>query len=284
MIVRLNGRFVEDGPHLATNDRGFLIGDGVFETIYVEAGRPAFLAMHLARLRVGLETLQIPYEPRQEEIADAALSLARMNGTLGAASLRLTVSRGAGLRGLGFDAGSDVQPTETLALAPLSFQKCECSYIIGRWRRFSRGAACRFKAAGGYLDNMLSFNEARSVGADEAIMLNEHGRVVSATSANVFLIDDRGRIATPNLEEGAMPGIVRTAIINASEEHGFPVEERPIDQPELDWTRQFLTNSLIGVRPVVRSPVGPPCEDVLAGLRAWYADYLRRDLTTEQVS
>src|SRR5580698_5867548 len=99
MIVFLNGNFLPEAEAVVPlNDRGFLLGDGLFETTRVAQGRPFRLAQHLERLARGADFLKIklPYPAR--EIQRFATELIEKNG-LADAVLRVTLTRGPGSRG-----------------------------------------------------------------------------------------------------------------------------------------------------------------------------------------
>ncbi|MEQ8826953.1 MAG: aminotransferase class IV, partial [Parvibaculum sp.] len=95
MKVWLNGSIADAGEaRIDPADRGFLLGDGLFETMLARNGHAVFLEEHLLRLMRGAETigLVLPYSP--EELAEACLSLLEANDLQGAerAALRLTLT------------------------------------------------------------------------------------------------------------------------------------------------------------------------------------------------
>jgi branched-subunit amino acid aminotransferase/4-amino-4-deoxychorismate lyase len=147
--------------------------------------------------------------------------------------------------------------------------------------RFSRSSAARFKAIGGYLDNMAARREAVAAGADEALMLNEKARIACAAAANLFLIDASGRVSTPAVAEGAMPGVVRGQLLSG--DHGFAIAERAVAPQEPDHSLTFLTNSLIGLVPATPPP-SPVAGEVFASLKSWYEARLAREILREPQS
>jgi branched-chain amino acid aminotransferase len=117
MFVFLNGNFLPEAEaFVPLNDRGFLLGDGLFETVRVAHGRPFRLAQHLERLMRGAEFLKIklPLEPK--EIQRSAAQLVEKN-RLPDAVLRLTLTRGPG--GRGYSLKNAGPPTLALTLHPL---------------------------------------------------------------------------------------------------------------------------------------------------------------------
>ena len=94
-VVWVDGRLLPaDAPALPVSDRGFQLGDGVFETLRVRNGIPIELESHLRRLREGLATLEIRLAWSDAEVADAISSTVAVNAPADAA-VRITVSRGA---------------------------------------------------------------------------------------------------------------------------------------------------------------------------------------------
>src|SRR5262249_38735570 len=110
-------------------------------------------------------------------------------------------------------------------------------------RRNQRSPLARIKSLS-YLDNILALQEAAARGANEAILLNTQGKGAEATVSNLFIVRE-GRIFTPPIEDGALPGVMRGAVLAA-----YPCTEQsltPEDIAAADGV--FLTNSL-GIRTV----------------------------------
>jgi len=280
-MIWLNGAFQEEGAGVDVADRGFLLGDGAFETLYVENRRPAFLAEHLARLHRGLAVLRIPAPAALSDLREIIARLARDNTLAEArAAARITVTRGPGGRGLGFPPTDETAPTMLVTLGPAPAPaEAPLRLFLSERRRYSGAAAAGFKSIGGYVDNMLAFNEARQAGADDALLLNEKGRLASTARANLFLIDETGAVITPPEGEGAMPGVVRGALIAGAGEHGVSIAETPIAPGDLTRARAFVTNSLLGLAPAeLVSGAGlsaPTGIDVFTRLQTWYRERLQ---------
>ncbi|MFQ5562698.1 MAG: aminotransferase class IV [Parvularculaceae bacterium] len=279
MTVWLNGEFIDAGARIDVSDRGFLLGDGVFETIYVEDSTPAFIDAHLTRLNRGLEALGIGLSLEARVVAAIVAELAGRNDLAkGRAAARLTVSRGPGARGLATPPADALRPTRLLSLAAYEPPAAPLRLAISTARRYSRSVSARFKTLS-YLDSVLARNEAARAGADEAVMLNEHGRVACTSAANIFLIRADGAVAVPPVEEGALPGVVRGTLIAAASRQGLAVEERPIAVEEVKNSGLVLTNSLMGVADATLVDGGPPIPTpMLERLQSWYARALKDDL------
>jgi branched-subunit amino acid aminotransferase/4-amino-4-deoxychorismate lyase len=101
-----------------------------------------------------------------------------------------------------------------------------------------------------YLDHVLSKEEARSRDFDEAVVLNERGEIVSATTSNIFWAKN-GTVHTPTLSTGALAGITRECVIDIANKHFIPLVEGVYEMADLvDADEIFLTSSGIGVAPV----------------------------------
>lgn len=220
-------------------DRGFTLGDGLFETMRAAGGTVPLLSRHLARLRHGADVLGIAVP------ADDA-AIGRVCSGHGEAALRLTLTRGPGSRGLPLPAVQ--HPTLLLTIAPMPPPRASVTAITATvTRRNERSPLSRLKALG-YLDAILALREAAAAGAGEALLRNGAGRYACATTANLIVV--RGsRLSTPPQADGALPGITRGLL--------DLVEEPLSDLGDADEI--LLTSSLQLVVPVVRldgRPVG----------------------------
>jgi branched-chain amino acid aminotransferase len=238
----LNGRLMAGArARIDPRDRGFTLGDGLFETIRLASGRAAFLERHLARLRRGADLLGIPLTWSDGEIAFGIEALAASEG-LREAALRLTLSRGPGERGILPPAAP--MPTLLITAAPPAPPAAPARLIVATiTRRNEASPLSRLKTLN-YLDNILARQEALRRGADDAILLNTRGQVAETSVANLFALID-GVLKTPPVEDGALPGIMRSVLI----ERCGAVEASllPADLATADAV--FLSNSL-GLRPV----------------------------------
>jgi branched-chain amino acid aminotransferase/4-amino-4-deoxychorismate lyase len=227
-------------PDLASlNDRGLLLGDGLFETMLAVDGRIAHVPAHLDRMAAGCATLGLPFDRRRAE--DTALAVVPAHGRF---AIRLTLTAGPGGRGL--DRPDAPAIRLFAAAAPSAPVTTPAALIIAGARRNEGSPAARLKTLS-YLDNVLARSEARAAGADEAVMLNNRGEVACAAAANLFWLSD-GRLFTPRLDCGVLAGVTRARLLAAE-----PVEEVAAGIEALERAEAVvLTNSLIGVRPVFR--------------------------------
>lgn len=227
---------------IVPTDRGLTLGDGLFETILARDGQLVLLDEHLARLARGCATLGLP-APDMEEAA----RLCRDAVIPERCAIRLTLTTGVGGRGLDRPAKPTPILFATAAPAPLPGP---ARLVTSGVRRNEGSPASRLKTLS-YLDNILAREEAREAGADEALMLNNAGEVACAAAANVFWVKGE-TLFTPALECGVLDGVMRRKVLEAAPGLGLaPVETRASRAEILAAEEIFLTNSLIGVRPVV---------------------------------
>lgn len=243
MKLSLNGELMEAAAaRIAPDDRGFTLGDGLFETIAIKRAAPKRLAAHLARLREGASILGIPVPYTDAKIAELAAAVITAN-ELTEGALRMTLTRGPGARGI----APPEAPTPTFLITsgtlppddPLSLMVAQST------RRNELSPLARVKNLG-YLDNILARREATAAGADDAVLLNTQGRVAETTIANIFCLIGGG-LVTPPVSEGALPGVMRAEVIRLAR-----AEERPIEASELARASEMFVSNALGIRPVVR--------------------------------
>ena len=257
--IHLNGRLVDQAEaRIDPLDRGLLLADGLFETLRAYTGHPFRLEAHLARLTAGARLLGIPL-PTATELASSVGATLSAN-RLERASIRITVTRGTGPRGL--LPPPDPRPTVIIAAHPLpAARPTSMTARLADIPRNEHSPLARIKSLG-YLENILALREAAAAGADEALMLNTVGRLASGSRSNLFLVLG-GVTTTPPLSEGALPGVTRAAILELASAHGIPVREAPVAIAEIaDAEEAFLSNSLLEIVPLTRIgektlPLGP---------------------------
>ena len=250
-FVYLNGAFVpHDEARISLFERGFLFGDGLFETMRAYNRRVFRFDGHLERLLRGLEILRLPLPVPREEIGSALERLLDMNGLLDA-YVRLMVWRG---EGLGVDPAGCSGARLALIARPLipypeAIYERGMKGVIVSLRQNERSPLSQMKSLN-FLPGILGTMEAKAKGADEGISLNTRGFVAEGTVSNSFLVSS-GHLLTPSLESGALPGITRAVILELARSAGRSVAEREIALTELKAADEaFLTNTLMGVMPL----------------------------------
>jgi branched-chain amino acid aminotransferase len=187
--------------------------------------------------------------PAADEIAAAARATLAAN-TLGYASMRITLTRGTGPRGL--LPPPEAKPTLMIAAYPLpASHPASMAARLVDIRRNEHSPLARLKSLC-YLDNILALREAAAAGADEALMLNTSGRIAGGSRSNLFLVLG-GVATTPPPSQGVLAGVARQTILELAATNGIPAREVPIAIEELgDASEAFISNSLLEVMPLTR--------------------------------
>jgi len=262
----LNGMVCEAlDAKISIFDRGFLYGDGLFETLPVYGGRPFLLKEHVARLCAGAHALRFEQKLDAMPWEDWAGALVQANA-LEQGVLRIAVSRGCaqgpGLRGVGAS-----HPTVILTAAPPRAYPAHYrapGVVVQRSAQIHPSPSMlptEFKHSN-YLASLLALDDARRGGADEALLVNQSGRVCEAAMSNVFVITAT-RLVTPCLEEGPLAGITRRLVLDLASSCGLNAQEQAVSWCDLAHSTEcFLTNSLAGIVPV-RAVVDPLSGEVM---------------------
>ena len=237
--------------HVSALDRGFLLGDGLFETMRAYHGAVFRLDRHLDRLARGACVLGITMPPGIREVVESAMHELRAAGALDA-SVRLTLTRGVGAPGLAPDPRGT--PTVTLALHPIPERPSPARPLtarIARARRNEHAATAGIKTLS-YAEAVVALAEARAAGADDALLLDTAGHVAEGSASNVFAyVHDT--LVTPPLSCGVLPGITREAVLELAAALGVATAERALAPGELAAAGEmFLTSSLRELAPVDR--------------------------------
>jgi branched-chain amino acid aminotransferase len=258
--VWFNGRLLpSDGPHLSVYDRGFQLGDGVFEALRARRGVAIELAGHLARLRSSLAALEIELKFSDQEIAAGIAALLSAEGwdglePAGDASIRITISRGIDTaRGLIPAAGGSASVViQAWPHKPPAARAIEAGerFITSAIRRDPDSPVAGIKATS-RAELVYARLEAARAGADDALFLTADGRVTEATASNILLI--RGDVcATPRLGTGILAGTTRAWLVGHGEAVGLQmVEEDLTTMDVLDADEAAICSSIGGVLPFV---------------------------------
>ncbi|MEP9378974.1 aminotransferase class IV [Aquabacter sp. CN5-332] len=239
MKVWLNGAVLDaDAACIAPGDRGFTLGDGLFETMQARDGVVLRLDAHLARLARSAAVIDLNL-PAVDFPAALAATLAA-NG-LASGVLRLTVTRGSGPRGV-LPPAAPV-PTVLITAAPLAAPAPPARLVIAQITRRNEFSPLSGIKSLNYLDNILARQEAAARGADDAVLLNTQGRVAETTIANLFVVCG-GEMLTPPLGEGSLPGVMRAEVLRLG------AVERALMPEDLVRAEEIFLTSSLGIRSV----------------------------------
>jgi branched-chain amino acid aminotransferase len=260
LIVYFNGEYVpmrEARVGILTHALHY--GTGVFEGIrayWNEAEEQLFLFRpieHYRRWKRNCGILRLEVPAGAEELCAITIELLRRNQFRTSVYIRPLAYKCAERVGVCPD---DRDAFAIVALPFGDYLPSDKGLHVGvsSWRRIEDNAIpARAKMCGAYVNSALASDDARRSGFDEALLLNEGGRVAEGATCNLFMVRDGGLI-TPPATENVLEGITRNSIMElAQRELGLPVVERPIGRSELYVCDElFLTGTAVGIAPVVR--------------------------------
>lgn len=242
-IASPEGAGLAERAQIPVDDRGFLLGDGVYETMRVESGRVEFRRRHIDRLERSARQLRLNCPDRDviESAIDGVLSAVHVDLP---GRLRLTLTSGRG--GAGLLRGGDWRLVATWTVLTEPARTIEVATSKIRVNQHSPLAGVKSTSAA---ERALAFAEARARGAGEALMLNLDGQICECASSNIFVVK-QGVALTPPLSSGALPGVVRGVLLETA---GAKVQEVTLTLADLsECSAVFITNSIRGITPVSR--------------------------------
>ena len=282
IIACINGKLVpKEEAKVSSFDFGFLYGVGLFETFRTWHGRLVGLERHLSRLVKDAANLGWQFPLTLETLTDWVLRTLEANKSLIAegrdARVRITVTPGTVDPAKGWWDFATTEPT-VVHVTPLpqdfdSRNERGWTAVLAPWRRPKDFPLWQIKATT-YFANVLARRHARSQGADEALWLNTDGNLTEGTATNLFVICD-GEIWTPPPEEGLLPGVARSLVIELAASLGIPVLECPIPLSTLSRVEEaFLTNAVIGLVPLTKiGDISLPSTQTSLQLRSAFFDH-----------
>ena len=275
-VLYLDGQLVRaQDARVSALDRGLLSGYGLFETLRAYGGKPWAFGDHYARLRQGAELIALDI-PVAEVLAGAITDVLAAND-LGDAGVRVTVTGGVGP----VDVQSD--PDEPGSLIVIVWPVRDYTDL------YEKGASLVTLPQGArplaevkttsYAVSVAGRVFARRAGADDAVFLGGHKRVLEATGSNLFIASG-DRLRTPPLDDAILPGVTRSYVMDVARELGFAVDEEHVYIDDLIAADEVvLTSSLREVYPAA-SVDGRALKriGVADRLREAYAALVRRTL------
>jgi branched-chain amino acid aminotransferase len=243
--VCVNGRFSIPGEAVVSAlDTGFLLGDGLFESLRASGGVPYLLDRHLARLLSAAAAIELGGLPPAAALEEQVLETLD-RAALPDAYVRITVTRGPGGQGLLASAGP---PTVVVAAlpAPSRARANEGIAVALLERRTEERAAAKSTSwQKAVLDRRLVARR----DAEEGIYVAADGRVLEGVSSNVFAVVGE-RLLTPPVCD-CLPGITRARLLELAPHVGVAASEARIELEQLMGAEQvFVTNAVLGLRAV----------------------------------
>ncbi len=253
-MIWLNGKLCAPENAISAQDRGLLLGESVFETLLVINQIPQFWQSHMARLGRATKTFDLAHAYDEAALKQATIDLLAAHEPQTRQVLRLTVTGGNGGRGLIATHNTDKAAASVLIQlsdappVPDALKLADCSVIRLAANNANTDAAHAHKTTA-YMDNIMARKQALAAKADEAVMCNQYGRIACAAAGNVFAAFGN-HLITPPVSEGALPGIIRGALLATKNLAGWQVTEGLIEAERLKQADAiFITNSVNQIVP-----------------------------------
>lgn len=252
-VVYVNGQIsAAADATIPVFDHGFLYGEGVYETLRTYRQAPFLFAAHMARLRRSASMIALPVPFTDDQLAaEIQITAARCDGD--ELYIRILLTRGIG--DLSYNLGATPAPSLVIIVKPLAPFPAK-NYTGGirlslvDIRRNHPHALNPLIKSNNLLNNALAMQEAYRRGADEALMLNQAGHVVECSQSNIFIVK-AGRLATPPLSAGLLPGITREFVIEIGASIGIETDERQLESADvLSADEVFITGTTREITPV----------------------------------
>jgi branched-chain amino acid aminotransferase len=278
--------FAHHEAKVSASDRGFLYGDGIYETLRIYQGIPFEMEEHLGRLRESAEALYMFLPWSDEELARKIRRTLEANHTQ-EGRLRITVTRGEGdVRARPEELREPVIVIRAQPYEPPGedyYHRGVSVEISERIRNLPDALDPAIKS-GNLLNNLLARFEMRSKSTFETLLPNARGELTEGSLSNIFLVDVEGRLITPSAESGILLGITRKWVMDLAEGSGLEVLEKGVTAAELYEAREaFITASTLEILPVTRvedktiglGQAGPVTLALLETYREGVNDYIQ---------
>lgn len=253
-MINLNGDSIVQ-ENVLTQNRAFLYGDAVFETVKIVKGKILFLEDHYFRLMASMRILrmEIPMDFTMEFFEDQVLSTASNNGFEQSARARITVYRN--------DGGYYLPTTNTISYlihtSPLEnqfyvFENKECEVDLYKDFYISKQLISSLKTTNKVIHVTASIY-ADENGYNNCIMLNDSKNVVEVLQGNLFMLQGN-KLITPPISEGCINGIMRKQVLALAKKiEGLEVVEDVISPFDLQKADElFYTNVIKGIQSITK--------------------------------
>ena len=245
MMINFNGKILDESDQLS-NNRGFLYGDAVFETLKIVNNKILFWEDHYFRLMSSMRIirLDIPETYTPEFLKENIIKIHQKKSLTGNSRVRITVFR--------YSSGKYRPDSNTSSFIISSEEVSESNYILNN----GDYKVDLFKDF--YLDNQLissikSNNKIINVvasiysnenGLENCILLNKNKMVVEFINSNIFTVN-QGKIYTPKLSSGCLNGVMRKNLINILRLNSFEVFEEDISTFDLTKSDEIFGTNII---------------------------------------
>jgi branched-chain amino acid aminotransferase len=263
IAIDVDGRLGDaQNASVSVLDRGFLFGEGVYETLRTYNRRPFLLDRHLARLRASAERIALETPLDDTAFTERILGTMQAVDAPGERSIRLLLTRGAGE--LSYDLANCPAPTVVVIVrahreTPPDVAERGIGIVQSSIMRNHPAALDPRIKSNNLLNNALAMQEALQAGASEALMCNYRGELAECAQSNVFLVRG-GAALTPPVDAGILEGVTRNFVFEVGASAGIPVREETLRPADLDTADELFvtstTREVLAVTRVDAQPVG----------------------------
>lgn len=251
-IAYIDGRIVDLAKAvIPLNDRGYLVGDGIFDTLRVANGAVFHLDAHAKRLQAGLKLIGLDASVADDfHGAVTALTKAGKKTFGDDLYLRVNISTGPMDDVAGTDRGLLVTGiAKKFKPYPMQYYARGVQVITSTQRKDTRNPLSSHKTLS-YLPHIVARREALSQTAHDAILLNEHGRVAECSTSNIFARKGE-RVHAPGTKEGACIGVTREVVLELLDGTFDVVPKLTVAQLRAA-DEAWLTNTTGGIVPITQ--------------------------------
>ncbi|RTY89649.1 aminotransferase class IV [Flavobacterium sp. GT3R68] len=254
-MINFNGTLLSPDTNLLVNNRAFLYGDGVFETVKIFDGKILFLEDHYFRLMASMRVvrMEIPMNFTMEFLEEQLLTLAKANKLTESSRARITVYRNGG----GYYMPTDRSISYLIQVSPLGSQMYAMengNYEVDLYKDFyvTKQLLSSIKTTNKII-NITGSIFADENGLNNCLLLNDSKNVIEALQGNIFMLMGR-KLITPPVSEGCLNGIMRKQILALAKKiENLEVVEEPISPFELQKADElFITNVIKGIQSITK--------------------------------
>ena len=254
-MINFNGTLLSQDANILTQNRAFLYGDGVFETVKIIDNKILFLEDHYFRLMSSMRVvrMEIPMNFTMEYFEEQILSVVSANSLSASSRARITVYRNDGGYYL------PLNNTVSFLIHAVSIQNTSYSiekqhYEVDLYKDFyvTKQLLSSIKTTNKII-NITGSVFANENGLDNCLLLNDSKNVVEALQGNIFMLLG-SKLITPPISEGCLNGVMRKQILNLAKKlEKLEVVEEPISPFDLQKADElFITNVIKGIQPITQ--------------------------------
>ncbi|MFB9077154.1 aminotransferase class IV [Flavobacterium procerum] len=254
-MINFNGNITSGEDNILTQNRAFLFGDGVFETVKIVNSKILYLEDHYFRLMASMRVvrMEIPMNFTMEYLEEQILKLINESNLAISARARITVFRNDG--GLYLPKTNEVSFLITASAQENSLYEINKSeYEVDLYKDFyvTKQLLSSIKTTNKMI-NVTGSIFAHENGLANCLLLNDSKNIVEGLQGNIFMLSGK-KLVTPPVSEGCLNGIMRKQILaTAKKIEGIEIAEEIISPFDLQKADElFLTNVIMGIQPITK--------------------------------